>query len=907
MLLNFYRAINEKKVYLDGKKLYEHGNIISYSEKKELDDTYYIEAKVRKESGIETVELFLNIKKEFYSTFTCSCIFSYGCKHSLAVILKFLNKHKFERKTNSKYQRYEYEIKDGKLIANYESVIRNWIGGYTKYDANVKMILEEIPSIERNLIYNLVINKGYKINNDIALGLQNLYIKDKKIKIEKSKYKVDIKNNIISIKDISKKNKNNFFLNNENLLSENNKKVEPDFLFERLRNYMEENEIELSETLEEKILYKKETKYIIEFKPHKNKYILVPKIQIQNNIYENINILKVDLSYKQLSESEWEKVDDNEYKEFISFFGGENIFLKEEVFYTGQYFFKKDYFEINKNWEKIGIKDIKLIGDVKVDVNSSGGKIDIQYKIKDQKLKKYELDEISRTGMLTKGKNVYLIRNKEEINIEEQYEDLKENILCRLEKLKQNSSLKFQEDILKEMKIKNQKLNKILRPYQKEGVKWLKFLRELNVSGILADDMGLGKTLQVITLIEELYKKKLILIVVPKSLIYNWADELEKFLKTKDYIIYDGEIRKRREIRKEIKKAGIIITSYGLLKQDLEYLMELQLEYLILDEAQNIKNNKTLGWKAASSIETKYKLALTGTPIENSAKELWTLFEFLMPGYLGKYEKYKSEEGENYLKYKTAPFLLRRTKQEVLKDLPEKTEKIIKINLLKKQQVLYDKIFDQMKAKINKAIKNNERTSYFTIFAALTYLREVCNHPKLIDKDTKASSIKQQVFEELVEEAIEGGHKILVFSQFVKMLEILEKVAIKKKIKYEMLTGKSNKRQERVKRFNENEDIKIFFISLKAGGVGLNLTSADTVIHIDPWWNPMVENQATDRVHRIGQKRNITVYKLITRNTIEEKILQIQKRKKEIFDNIINVKKDVSKKISLDELKRLFD
>ena len=906
MLLNFYRAINEEKIYKEGKKIYESGKILFYRDKKELDDIYYIEAKV-KEDRIETVELFLNVKNEFYSTFNCSCIFSYGCKHTLAVILKFLSKNKMQKRKKLKYQRYEYEIKDDKLVVNYETTIRNWIGGYIKYDENVKKILEEIPPIERGIIYNLVINKSYKINDEIILGLQDLYIKDKKIKIEKSKYKVDIKNRKISIKDISKKNKNIYFLKNEKLLRENNKRVEPDFLFERLGDYLKKNEIELGKSLEEKILYKKDAKYTVEFVSYKNKFILIPKIEIENNIYKNMNILTLDLKYYQLSENEWEKVDEKEYKEFITFFEGENIFLKDDVFYTGQNFFKKDYFQMNRKWNKIGIKDIKLIGDVKINVNNDGGEIDIQYKIKEQKLKRFELDEISRTGMLKKGKNIYLVRNQEEINIEDKYEDLKENILCKLEKLKQNKSLKFQEDILQKIKIKNQNLNKILRPYQKEGVKWLTFLRELNVSGILADDMGLGKTLQVITAIEGLYKKKLILVVVPKSLIYNWAEELEKFLKTKKYIIYDGQIKKRKEIRSKIKKAGIIITSYGMLKQDIEYLVDLKLEYLILDEAQNIKNNKTLGWKAASSIKSKYKLALTGTPIENSIKELWAIFEFLMPGYLGKFEKYKSEEGENYLKYKTAPFLLRRTKQEVLKDLPEKTEKIIKIDLLGKQQVLYNKIFDQMKEKVNKAIKNNERTSYFTIFAALTYLREICNHPKLIDENTKVNSIKQKVFEELVEEALEGGHKILVFSQFVKMLEILEKVVEKKKIKYEILTGKSKNRQEKVKSFNENDEIKIFFISLKAGGVGLNLTSADTVIHIDPWWNPMVENQATDRVYRIGQKRNITVYKLITRNTIEEKILQIQKRKKEIFDNIINVKKDVSKKVSLDELKKLFD
>ncbi|MGM0509459.1 MAG: DEAD/DEAH box helicase, partial [Fusobacteriota bacterium] len=258
-----------------------------------------------------------------------------------------------------------------------------------------------------------------------------------------------------------------------------------------------------------------------------------------------------------------------------------------------------------------------------------------------------------------------------------------------------------------------------------------------------------------------------------------------------------------------------------------------------------------------------------------------------------------------YLKYKIAPFIMRRTKKEVLKELPEKNEKIIRLELLPKQRIIYNDVLSKMRNKINLAMKKNNN-AYFTILGALTYLREVCDHPKLIKKDIN-ESIKVEIFEELVLDAIENGHKILVFSQFVKMLEILEKVAEKNNIKYEKLTGKTKNRMEMVKRFNKKENIKIFFISLKAGGTGLNLTSADTIIHIDPWWNPMVERQATDRAHRIGQTQKVNVYKFITKDTIEEKILDIQKRKQQIFDNLIEGSKKELDKISLNELVKLFN
>ncbi len=509
-----------------------------------------------------------------------------------------------------------------------------------------------------------------------------------------------------------------------------------------------------------------------------------------------------------------------------------------------------------------------------------------------------------------------------------------EKILNNLDKSKikkEESYVDFIKDTSKEKENTTLTLPKSLkgdlREYQKNGFQWLQMLEKYELGGILADDMGLGKTIQVITLIlkykEEQKEKLPSIVIAPSSLTLNWKNEIQKFAPTLETIVINGSLEQRKKKIKDIKKYDLIITSYDLLKRDLELYEkeDITFKYAIADEAQYIKNSNTQNAKALKSIKAETRYALTGTPIENSLAELWSIFDYIMPGYLFKYKKFKQlyevpivKDNDMYsmkkLKMLIEPFILRRTKKEVLTELPEKTITILNNEMEDEQQKIYLSYLAKAKQEAMQEIEiNGVEKSHIKILALLTRLRQICCHPSLFLEDYNQDSSKLKQCIEIIKDGIEAGHKILLFSGYTSMFDIIEKELLKEDINYYKLTGKTNvnERVELVEDFNQNENVKVFLISLKAGGTGLNLTGADMVIHYDPWWNISAENQATDRAYRIGQKNNVQVYKLITKNSIEEKIYELQEKKSKLIDNVLNTETTFINKLSKDEIIRLFE
>ena len=470
-------------------------------------------------------------------------------------------------------------------------------------------------------------------------------------------------------------------------------------------------------------------------------------------------------------------------------------------------------------------------------------------------------------------------------------------------------------------------MDKVLRDYQKTGFKWLKVLDAYNFGGILADDMGLGKTLQVLSVILD-YKQndkeqRTSIVVCPSSLSLNWLSEAKKFVPDLKVSVIKGNAKDREKIIKNIKKYDLVITSYDLLKRDIEIYKEVNynFKYIIADEAQYMKNSTTQNAKAIKQLNGTTRFALTGTPIENSLAELWSIFDFAMPGYLFSYKKFKTiyeipivkendEKAMKRLKMLIAPFILRRNKKDVLTELPEKTITVLNNQMTDEQEKVYISYLAQAKQEVADEINlNGFEKSQFKILSTLTRLRQICCHPSLFIKDYKDESSKLNQCVEIISDAIDAGHKILLFSGYTSMFDIIEQQLKNKNIKYFKLTGstKVDERINLVDEFNNNSNIKVFLISLKAGGTGLNLTGADMVIHYDPWWNQSAENQATDRAYRIGQKNNVQVYKLITSNSIEEKIYELQNKKAELIDNMLDNETAFVNKLSRDEIMSLFE
>jgi superfamily II DNA or RNA helicase len=441
-----------------------------------------------------------------------------------------------------------------------------------------------------------------------------------------------------------------------------------------------------------------------------------------------------------------------------------------------------------------------------------------------------------------------------------------------------------------------------LRPYQQQGLNWLQFLRTHQLAGILADDMGLGKTLQ--TLVHIACEKaegrldRPVLIVAPVSLLGNWRREIERFTPELSCMVWHGSERHGEAER--IATHDIIITPYSLLARDRERWAKQPWHLVVLDEAQNIKNALTHAAQAAAELNTRHRLCLSGTPMENHLGELWSLFHFLMPGFLGSQQRFKElfrtpiekhadSERLDHLRKRVTPFMLRRAKSDVATELPDKQTSITSVELGDKQANLYETIRLTTEKAVRDALANKGLArSHIQVLDALLKLRQVCCDPRLVPL-ASAKKIKQsaklELLMELLPELLAQGRKVLLFSQFTSMLELIEEELKKQSIPWVKLTGQSQNRDALITRFTSGE-VPLFLISLKAGGVGLNLTQADTVIHYDPWWNPAVENQATDRAHRIGQTQQVMVYKLVAQGTIEERMLQLQERKAQLADSL---------------------
>ena len=478
-------------------------------------------------------------------------------------------------------------------------------------------------------------------------------------------------------------------------------------------------------------------------------------------------------------------------------------------------------------------------------------------------------------------------------------------------------------------------LNAELRPYQKEGFKWINEITDLGFGGVLADDMGLGKTLQIIAFLLSQKKSKSI-VVVPTSVIYNWMDEFEKFAPSIRVGLVHGSKSKRDKVLRDFKrglgikieeenlkeksyeKYDVLLTTYGTLKNDEKAYENLSFDYCIIDEAQNIKNPSAQATLSVKNIKSRCNIALTGTPIENNLMELWSIFDFVMPGYLFTKERFRErfildESNLSELKSLITPFILRRLKEDVLSELPEKLEKKYLVEMKGKQKQLYSFYVKAIKNQLNEN-KSSEKSGRdkINLFAYLTKLREICLDPSLVVPDYTGESSKLTVVKEIVKDASESGKKILLFSQFTSVLQKIEEDFKKEDISYLYLDGgtSAKDRVERVKKFNEDSNIKVFLISLKAGGVGLNLTSASVVIHFDPWWNPAVEDQATDRAHRFGQENKVEVIKLVAKDTIEEKIVLMQEDKRELIQSLMDGKTMDGKglkRLTEEEISKLFE
>lgn len=462
------------------------------------------------------------------------------------------------------------------------------------------------------------------------------------------------------------------------------------------------------------------------------------------------------------------------------------------------------------------------------------------------------------------------------------------------------------------------KLKATLRDYQKEGLNWLNFLDEFGFGGCLADDMGLGKTLQVISYIltqHEKGRKEPNLIVMPTSLIFNWKNELKKF--APHLKVYELTGSKRNTAKVEFENYDVVLTTYGTLLSDIEMLKNFRFNLVVLDESQAIKNPNSKRYKAARLLSSRQNLVLTGTPIENNTFDLFAQLSFTMPGLLGTarafqelysspIDKFGDSKRAKELQRKVHPFILRRTKKQVAKELPEKTEMVIYCEMGEKQRKLYDTYKKEFQSMMQAKSEDEIRKSSALILQGMTKLRQICNSAANLgdDEDYGYESAK---IEELIAqiEDKKGEHKILVFSQFVTMLDLIRKELDNRKIKHCYLTGETKDRQEQVDQFQNDDDTRVFLISLKAGGTGLNLTQADYVFLVDPWWNPAVENQAIDRAYRIGQEKHVIAVRFITPNTIEEKIMELQSRKKELADELIHTDNAVLKQLTKNDLMQL--
>ncbi|PWG82713.1 DEAD/DEAH box helicase [Pararcticibacter amylolyticus] len=463
-----------------------------------------------------------------------------------------------------------------------------------------------------------------------------------------------------------------------------------------------------------------------------------------------------------------------------------------------------------------------------------------------------------------------------------------------------------------------------LRAYQKAGYNWFHFLRKYNFGGCLADDMGLGKTVQTLALLQKIKeedleegKRSTSLIIMPTSLIYNWLNEAVKFAPDLNTLVHTGTFR-----NKEVElfmQYDVVFTTYGITRVDAELMEHLYFNYIILDESQNIKNPDSKAYKAVRKLKSKHKLILSGTPVENSVNDLWTQMSFINAGLLGSrhffqdsfvnpIEKKKDEEKAKKLQAIIKPFVLRRTKGQVAKELPEKTEQIFYCRMCEEQAEYYEKIKSEYRNELLRTLEDGTfQRSQIQVLQGLTKLRQIANHPQMIDSEYEGESGKFENVIHTLENVLAEGHKVLVFSQFVKQLDLYRKYLDKEGVPYVYLDGATKNRGEVVEEFQKNNEIKLFLISLKAGGVGLNLTEADYVFMLDPWWNPAVEQQAIDRTHRIGQTKNVFIYKFITKDSVEEKIVALQNRKRSFAESLITTEESFVKSLTAEDIREILN
>jgi superfamily II DNA or RNA helicase len=455
-------------------------------------------------------------------------------------------------------------------------------------------------------------------------------------------------------------------------------------------------------------------------------------------------------------------------------------------------------------------------------------------------------------------------------------------------------------------------LEGILRPYQKEGVYWMRFLSRNGLGGILADEMGLGKTLQALAFLRTLDGPSLV--VCPSSLLFNWMREAQKFVPELKVLCIEGA--DRGKLFPQILQSKLVLTSYPLLRRDIDRFRDFKFTSIILDEATHIKNPDTQNAQAAMALVGKHRFVLTGTPVENSVRDLWSILHFVIPGYLGRREDFReryelpisrgSRPESARLAKRLRPVMLRRLKQQVALELPEKIEQITYCDLSPEQEEFYQKLRQEGRRKVEELSGAKEQgRARIAMLTALLRLRQVCCDLRLVGQEAERPSGKLELLEELLEEAIDGGHRVLLFSQFVSMLRLIRAQLDEAGIQYGYLDGETKDRGKAVDEFQRSESLPLFLISLKAGGVGLNLSAADTVVHFDPWWNPAVEAQATDRAHRIGQTRVVTSYKLIARATVEEKILSLQQKKRAMIQSTVESEEPMMSGLSMAEISEL--
>ena len=688
--------------------------------------------------------------------------------------------------------------------------------------------------------------------------------------------------------------------------------------------------IKIDETLKDKIIIvnKPDVKIYIDFKYNK----IIANIKLK---YRDIEIDYFDIDNKILRDIDFE----NEVLTNLlsyNFVLEDNQISINDIEKIGE-FLENDLLELSKKYEVYTsekIKETKIKKNVSVKSSFSIGKDNIMsYKFDLENIKNEEIVNILEN--IKQKKKYYKLKSGDILNLDEN-ENLKElNNLIEDMEISSKSIIEgsgiipkyraiyldslgyniieknnlFTELINKFKNYKNIKINikdKILRDYQVTGVKWLFSIYKCGFGGILADEMGLGKSIQLIYFIKQIIKENngKILIVSPTSLIYNWENEFNKFGSELKYKVIAENKSKREKLFNNVDDYDILITTYGLVRQDKEKYLAMNFDVIVIDEAQNIKNPNAMMTKVIKSLKANTKIALTGTPLENNVLELWSIFDFIMPGYLTnitnfqkKYNLKDVNEEElsklDALTKQIKPFILRRLKKNVVKELPDKIENNIYIDLNKEQKKIYLAQLEKTNKEMDELINGEGFTkARFKILQLLTRLRQICIDPKIIYENYDGGSSKIEELIKVVKEIIANNHKILLFTSYKTALDIVNKELNNNNISTYIIDGStsSKKRMELVTKFND-DDTNVFLIMLKAGGTGLNLTSADVVIHLDLWWNPQVENQATDRAHRIGQKNTVEVIKLICKGTIEEKILELQNKKKILSENLIDSNK----------------